>query len=83
MSEERDPPTPAGRARRNYTALQFVLLAGALAVVLSALLAAGLAFGLAIASAACLAVVAFAIWFIAANLVGMERRSGGDRRPGR
>ena len=66
----------AGRpgAGLNFTALQFVLFAGAAWVGLAALLATGLAFGLALAGAGCLAVLVLAIWFIVANMVGGERR---------
>ena len=69
------------RGALNFTALQFMLFAGVGLVGLAALLAAGLAFGLALAGAACLAVLALAIWFIAANLVGSERLSRGSPDP--
>ena len=78
-----DPPpaSPPARptlspGRLNFTALQFVLFAGAAVVGLAALLAAGLAFGLALAGAAVLAVLVLAIWLIAANLAGAGGRSG-------
>ena len=82
MSDPRaQPPGPSSAeqagvrpwAALNFTGLQFVLFAGVALVALAALLAAGLAIGLALAGAGCLAVLAFAVWFIAANLIGGER----------
>ncbi len=73
-----DPTPPRGRGRLNFTALQFILFAGAGVVGLAALLAAGLAFGLALAGAAVIAVLVLAVWFIVANLIGDMRPS---RRP--
>ena len=77
MSEPAPDPPPVRRSGRlNFTALQFVLFAGAAVVGLAALLAAGLAFGLALAGAAMIAVLVLAIWFMAANTIG-GRRTGG------
>ena len=69
------PGRPPSR-RLNFTALQFILFAGAGLVGLAVLSAAGLAFGLALAGATMVAVLALATWFIIVNLVGGAR----DRR---
>ena len=69
-----DPITRPRAGGLNFTALQFMLFAGVALVGLAALLATGLAFGLALAGAGCLAVLVLAVWFIAANIVGGERR---------
>ena len=74
-------PDPPPRSRLNFTALQFILFAGAGVVGLAALLAAGLAFGLALAGAAMIAVLVLAVWFISANLAGGD--SARSRRPPR
>ena len=72
-----DPPPRRRRSGRlNFTVMQFILFAGSGVVGLAALLAAGLAVGLALAGAATIAVLALAIWFIAANLLG-DMRTGG------
>ena len=70
-----DPARLPRRTGLNFTGLQFVLFAGVALVGLAALLATGLAFGLALAGAGCLAVLVLAVWFIAANIVGGERRT--------
>ena len=75
MTEPGGDPARRPRAGLNFTALQFVLFAGVALVGLAALLATGLAFGLALAGAGCLAVIVLAVWFIAANIVGGERRT--------
>ena len=81
MSRPGAPPPSRRPVRLNFTALQFILFAGAGLVGLAALSAAGLAFGLALAGAATVAVVGLAIWFIAANLIGGASAGRGPPPP--